>query len=820
MSPTALVCLVVLGLQIFNQLPALSQSPTSPTVSQSSGSTKLQSKACDVDFAPYMAALERRISYYWRPDTVDNGPRVFFNIHSDGTVSDLKIGQSSGKASTDQFGLDAVVKASPFEVLPKGSPESVAIDFSFGTNTQELGDIQTSSDTIDHDPNNVTAYKTRARALLSLNQNNRALADFGKAINLAPKDQEALVGRAETYMNLHDYTNALADYSRGLDLAPQKASVYADRAHAYLGLHQLTAAYEDLRKAFQLDQKSAVQFICHQWTGPGNFSEGKNLLKDCDQALSLHKEDPSAVYSLRAIANYWLAKHANTMADFARAILLKPANALALSLRANLYESTVQTKSAISDYTRVIALAPNNPSAYFERAKLYAFSHQCWLAIADYDRVIALGFNLPVAYRERAEQFHQLGQTDRALENINRAIELSPKDARSYSTRGDILARAGQYEKAMADYCTAFDLDPNSAGKSVPDCDAFFSMGGVRQATYGFIDKSGNLVIEYRFADAGKFHDGLAAVKIGESYGYINKAGKIVIPPRFHYATEFHDGLAMVIDRHANKSFIDPSGNPINGPHIDSTPALDSAFSEGLVPTPVGERTGYRDKQGKIVIKPMFDQAYVFSEGLAPAKIGGKFGFIDRTGKFVIAPQFSLVHLFSEGLAAVWTLAKHAPVGSGGVTKARIESENKCGYIDKSGKWVIEHPLAPESLDPQRFVQSSSPGESVSESSLETYMQDLRYPFDVYDPGFSQGLAVALAGNNYGYIDKTGAFAIKPRFKSAKRFSEGLAAVDLGGRWGYIDKTGKIVIPEKYASAGEFGEGLAAVATITPGGKK
>src|SRR5208283_4836318 len=128
-------------------------------------------------------------SFYWRPDTAHHGPRVFFNVHADGTVSDLKIRQSSGKVSTDQFGLDAVVKASPFEVLPKGSPESVPIDFSFGKNTWELDDIQTSSDTIQHDPNNVTAYKTRAWAFRSLKQDARALEDFGKAISLAPKDQ-------------------------------------------------------------------------------------------------------------------------------------------------------------------------------------------------------------------------------------------------------------------------------------------------------------------------------------------------------------------------------------------------------------------------------------------------------------------------------------------------------------------------------------------------------------------------------------------------------------------------------------------------------
>src|SRR5262249_39511560 len=57
---------------------------------------------------------------------------------------------------------------------------------------------------------------------------------------------------------------------------------------------------------------------------------------------------------------------------------------------------------------------------------------------------------------------------------------------------------------------------------------------------------------------------------------------------------------------------------------------------------------------------------------------------------------------------------------------------------------------------------------------------------------FSEGLAwAAEKGTAYGYIDKTGAWVIRPRFRHATEFSEGLAAVeDKNGRWGYIRKDG------------------------------
>lgn len=71
-------------------------------------------------------------------------------------------------------------------------------------------------------------------------------------------------------------------------------------------------------------------------------------------------------------------------------------------------------------------------------------------------------------------------------------------------------------------------------------------------ATWGFIDKTGAIVINERKetsfgehnnigSDSGEsaFHDGLALVDIGGKKGYIDKTGKVVIAPQFSYAYPF-----------------------------------------------------------------------------------------------------------------------------------------------------------------------------------------------------------------------------------------------------------------------------------------
>ena len=63
---------------------------------------------------------------------------------------------------------------------------------------------------------------------------------------------------------------------------------------------------------------------------------------------------------------------------------------------------------------------------------------------------------------------------------------------------------------------------------------------------YGYIHKSGVLVIPPRFEGAGVFSEGLAAVKLHGKCGYIDKTGRLVIEPRFDAARPFFGSLARV----------------------------------------------------------------------------------------------------------------------------------------------------------------------------------------------------------------------------------------------------------------------------------
>lgn len=64
---------------------------------------------------------------------------------------------------------------------------------------------------------------------------------------------------------------------------------------------------------------------------------------------------------------------------------------------------------------------------------------------------------------------------------------------------------------------------------------------------WGYVDGTGRLAIECRYADARRFADGLAAVQVPEgAWGYIDTVGRLVIAPQFVLAEPFEDGMAWV----------------------------------------------------------------------------------------------------------------------------------------------------------------------------------------------------------------------------------------------------------------------------------
>ena len=135
-------------------------------------------------------------------------------------------------------------------------------------------------------------------------------------------------------------------------------------------------------------------------------------------------------------------------------------------------------------------------------------------------------------------------------------------------------------------------------------------------------------------------------------YGFIDKTGKVVIPCIWKCALEFHEGLASVEDDNEKWGFIDKTGKIV----IPCKWQNAGDFSEDLAPVKDdNEKWGFIDKTGEFVLPCKWKDVGRFSDGLTSVKDDNeKWGFIDKTGQVVIPCHWKGAGYFSEGLAQVW----------------------------------------------------------------------------------------------------------------------------------------------------------------------
>ncbi|OQY92870.1 MAG: hypothetical protein B6D37_13295 [Sphingobacteriales bacterium UTBCD1] len=79
---------------------------------------------------------------------------------------------------------------------------------------------------------------------------------------------------------------------------------------------------------------------------------------------------------------------------------------------------------------------------------------------------------------------------------------------------------------------------------------------------YGFIDKKGNEVIPLKYEYAKSFSEGLCLVRLNRKFGYLNKKGETIIPLRFDDADPFEFGKARV-KQNGRRFYIDSNGNEL-----------------------------------------------------------------------------------------------------------------------------------------------------------------------------------------------------------------------------------------------------------------
>jgi len=162
------------------------------------------------------------------------------------------------------------------------------------------------------------AHYNRGNAFAVLNQYARAIEDYGRAIELNPKDAQAHANRGLAFYALRKYALAVEDFDQAIALEGKDPNFYNLRGATYRAMNKFEEAILDYDHAIDLKPDFAQAYNNR---GNAYAMQGNNAraIEDYDKAIKLVPNYASA-YQNRAAAHEVLGNKAEAIRDYRAAL--------------------------------------------------------------------------------------------------------------------------------------------------------------------------------------------------------------------------------------------------------------------------------------------------------------------------------------------------------------------------------------------------------------------------------------------------------------------------------------------------------------------
>ncbi len=368
---------------------------------------------------------------------------------------------------------------------------------------------------------------------------------------------------------------------------------------------------------------------------------------------------------------------------------------------------------------------------------------------------------------------------------------------------------------------------------------------GYDENQYGYVNKSGEVVIGMTLDSADNFKHGLAVYEELGLYGVLDASGKFLVYPSFEEAEITDDGYVIGFDgiftivlnekmelvgKFPGNQMYSIYGNVVIQPDSEGYVFKDLSgrelgtfddyyfigdhfFDSGdgrLIDTSnvqIGEETRevfkkkfdydfkFLDAKGNVAIDlSEYDNVHPFSEGLAVVEKNGKFGYIDTNGEIAIPIRYIDADDFIGGTASVETVTDYLTIDKNGAT---VENSYYGSYDEEEE--LGDYYVISTGYYGDAGVASRNSGKVVLEptyySVTDLYNGIFEIMNDSYEYGFYNANTDTLVEPAYSYIEQfyeTGDFYVE---------SESYLS-------GVVDVNGNVILESKYDSISAQGSNL------------
>ncbi len=206
-------------------------------------------------------------------------------------------------------------------------------------------------------------HNNRAIAYRASGEDDKALADYNKAIELDPSNANFYVNRGNLLKASGEADGAIRDYSKAIELKPDHLNAYINRGVAYNDKQDREKAIADYTKAIEIDPTQVQSYYNRAvaYTAMQKFGQALPDLNKFIEAGTATPEALSDAYLNRGIVQYYAGDVEKAIADMTKAIELNPKQINAYRGRAMLYREQNKNDLADADEKRAEDISKGRP---------------------------------------------------------------------------------------------------------------------------------------------------------------------------------------------------------------------------------------------------------------------------------------------------------------------------------------------------------------------------------------------------------------------------------------------------------------------------
>ncbi|WP_299481822.1 WG repeat-containing protein [uncultured Roseibium sp.] len=425
------------------------------------------------------------------------------------------------------------------------------------------------------------------------------------------------------------------------------------------------------------------------------------------------------------------------------------------------------------------------------------------------------------------------------------ASAYSAEDGRLYPRCGGEFDLCGYVEWPSEEL-----VIPRRFERAFPFSEGF---GGVRvDGRYGFIDRTGKIVIEPIFDLVGPFNQGHAEILVGNQTGVVDTAGNIVVEPKFARAIPFTRDVLLVVEGTWRNGYYQGHeklegfgllsyfrGKPARLYHIRNGLISDAGFTFAYFDDPgrgliwAAEQNnkklfGLLRADGTWQVRPRFSYVRSLNSGRAivrgkpdqPDRLptdrvnGDAWGAVDENGEIAVPLTFDFLSFWRAGYGTtregdLYGLIKKDGALLGGrlFDGVDLREDGLLPRVLEDGIWHSINPdgsLIPDQLgertlftcpDGLKLIDKSG-YLTISHPNLDTPIRTTKETLfhSKSDENCDRPFLIMVGERTFRFVTTDGRLIPSLSVENTYSFRNGLAAVAVNGKWGVIDENGQFVI--------------------------